>query len=55
MNGDKVLDIEDVYSNDGHTLSGSSAAVYVNGDQEGHLVVGTVTEKLLYCQVKHLR
>ncbi|XP_078701979.1 serum paraoxonase/arylesterase 1-like isoform X2 [Branchiostoma floridae x Branchiostoma belcheri] len=39
--------VTSIYANDGEELSGSSAAVYHNG----HLLIGTVSSKLLHCKV----
>ncbi|XP_078621787.1 serum paraoxonase/arylesterase 1-like [Branchiostoma floridae x Branchiostoma japonicum] len=39
--------VTSIYANDGDELGGSSAAVY----HKGHLLVGTVSSKLLHCNV----
>jgi len=45
-----VTSIQEVYSDDGHRLWGSSAAIkYKNG-----LLIGTVTHKLGYCTLDNI-
>lgn len=44
-------EIDQIYGNDGRQLKGSSVAVYY----EGNMLVGTVVDNLLYCEVRSLQ
>jgi hypothetical protein len=45
-----ISEIEEVYSEDGNMLSGTSSATYVNGK----LVIGTVSKKAAICDMDYL-
>ena len=50
MDGDNV-DIEEVFSEDGGLLWGSTVA-----NRHGNaMLVGTIVHKLMYCELNHLR
>ncbi|XP_060580720.1 serum paraoxonase/arylesterase 1-like [Ruditapes philippinarum] len=50
MTDNAISEIEEVYSEDGNMLSGTSSATYVNGK----LVIGTVSKKAAICDMDYL-
>ena len=50
VDGDTITGMLEVLADDGHMLSASSSAIYWNQ----HIVVGTVSSNLLYCEVRYL-
>ena len=47
-----IVDVQEVYSNDGSQINCTSAAVYHKETQS--IIMGSVTESPLYCEVKYL-
>ena len=47
-----IVDVSEVYVNDGSQINCTSAAVYHRETQS--IIMGSVTEAPLYCQVKYL-
>jgi len=50
MRDQMVSSVEQIYSDDGHELVGSTTATYVNGK----LIIGTVSAQTVVCDVKYL-
>jgi hypothetical protein len=50
MRDNMVSEIEEIYADDGSELVASTGATYVNGK----LVIGTVRDQLMVCDVNYL-
>lgn len=50
MTDNAVSDVEEIFTDDGNILSGTSAATLVNGK----LIIGTVDQKAMICEVSYL-
>ena len=50
MDGDKLVELEQIFSDTGRYIFTSSVAGY----RKGGLLIGTIIHKIVYCEVKYL-
>ena len=50
MDGEHVLEMEEIFSDSGRYIFASSVAAY----RKGGVLIGTVMHKAMYCEVKYL-
>ena len=50
MDGDKLVALEEIFSDTGRYIYASTSAGY----RKGAVLIGTIMHKAMYCQVKYL-